>query len=135
MAREATAEVLESGLPIELVGWDVARAAAVVDEAMQARIRAIDSHHARFALTANRRVVEFARERRDRTQFSWPDPLAMAIAIDAGVATFAAQRLAVRVGDHNQRGRVVAISGTPNARVAISASRERFVELVEAALS
>jgi len=73
--------------------------------------------------------------------FDLPDPIAMAVALDPDVATLV-KRLHVAIETHSEltRGATVVdhmgITGEePNADVVLEASRERFLEILYAAVS
>jgi len=84
---EAARIVLRSGMPIELVGWQLCRGDANLREADIARVRAIDTPTAHFAIDCNRVAMEANRIQSGEVGIALPDPVAMAIAIDPTICT------------------------------------------------
>jgi purine nucleosidase len=138
---EAAAAVLEAGLPLTMVGWDISRKYAVFDAATAARLREVGTPLARFCVDIQRGVERFAREEMKLDGFDLPDPIAMAVALDPAVATTTA-RLYVTVEASNGlcRGQAVVdrfgvLRREPNAEVVLAASRERFVDKLRESVS
>lgn len=138
---EAAKIVFESGLPITMVGWDISRQFAVIDEAEAARLRALDTPLARFCVDIQRHVMQFGLHTTQLAGFDLPDPIAMAVALDPAVATFS-RRLYVAVETQSElcRGQTVVdhltMMGQPaNVDVVLEASRERFLRLLYDAVS
>ncbi len=133
--------VLESGLPLEFVGWDVSRRYAVVEPDDAAALRAIGTPVAEMCVDIQRVLTEFCRDETKLTGFDLPDPIAMAYAIDPTVAT-ETRRLACTVECDSPltRGMVVmdllGLTGRqPNALVVTEADRSRFLEMLRDALT
>lgn len=84
---EAARIVFRSGLPVEMVGWELSRGAANLLENDLAAIRAIDHELARFVLDSNRIVRRSTRDQSGDPGLGLPDPVAMAVALDPGVCT------------------------------------------------
>lgn len=76
---EAARAVFLSGLPIEMVGWELSRYEAVLDEADIAAISALGTPLARFAIGCNGRAREAYLEQTGEHGISLPDPVAMAV--------------------------------------------------------
>jgi purine nucleosidase len=82
---EAARAVLRSGLPIELVGWQLCRG--------EANLRAPDIEHvlglgtevAKFAIDCNRSAMEANRVQTGEIGIPLPDPTAMAVALDPSI--------------------------------------------------
>jgi len=133
---EAARRVLESGLRITLVGWDVSCASAVIDPATAARLRGLGSERARFAIDIQRQVDVFARETSGLAGFDLPDPIAMAVALEPGIARTERRRVGVATGDGPDRGAI--LPGPLDAESTVErvtrVPRERFLALLEAAL-
>jgi purine nucleosidase len=136
----AVAVTLESGLPLELVGWDVSRTYAVMEPADAAELRAIGTPLAEFCVDIQASLIRFCHDETKLAGFDLPDPIAMAYAIDPAVAT---QRRAVHCAAecHSPltRGMVVmdflSLGGrTPNATVVTAADRPRFLAMLRAAV-
>jgi purine nucleosidase len=84
---EAARAVFHSGLPIEMVGWELAREEANLYPEEMAAIRAFDTPLAHFALDCNRRALEANYEQSGDPGLGLCDPVAMAIALDPAVCT------------------------------------------------
>jgi purine nucleosidase len=76
---EAARAVFLSGLPIEMVGWELSRYEAVIDEADIAAVEALGTDLARFAIGCNRRAREAYLEQTGEHGIALPDPVAMAV--------------------------------------------------------
>jgi purine nucleosidase len=83
---EAARIVFRSGLPIEMVGWEHCRGAAVFGAADIARARALDTPLAHFAIDCNLTALEANRALFSEDGIGLPDPTAMAVALDPKVA-------------------------------------------------
>ena len=86
---EAARIVLHSGMPIELVGWQLCRGEANLRPADILRIRDLDTPLAHFAIDANRTAMEANRIQSGEIGIALPDPVAMAVALDLSVVTSA----------------------------------------------
>ena len=84
---EAARVVFRSGLPIELVGWQLCRGAAVLSPVDIHRINRIGTDLARFAIDGNSTAHEAFRLQTGEDGISLPDPVAMSIALDPSIAT------------------------------------------------
>lgn len=89
---DAARAVLRSGMPIELVGWQLCRGDANLNAADVARVRALNTPLAHFAIDINRTAMRSNRTQCGEDGIPLPDPVAMAVALDRTVAT--------RVGRH-----------------------------------
>jgi inosine-uridine nucleoside N-ribohydrolase len=132
---EAARVVLHSGAPIELVGWDISRKHAAFDEKEQEALRRLGPL-GEFAVDTQATLNEWARDNTGLPGFDYPDPIAMAVALDPSVAT-TTRRLHVDVETTGEltRGQTVVdhigITGEPpNADVVLEASRARFVAML-----
>jgi purine nucleosidase len=79
---EAARACFRSGMPIEMVGWELCRGPAVLDAADIARVRALDTPLARFAIDCNATALEANRRLFGEDGIGLPDPVAMAVALD-----------------------------------------------------
>jgi len=84
---EAARAVFRSGMPIEMVGWELCRGTANLDDADIARCRAIGTPLAHFAIDANAKALEANRTLFHDPGIGLPDPVAMAVALEPGIAT------------------------------------------------
>jgi purine nucleosidase len=76
---EAARAVFLSGLPIEMVGWELSRYDAVLDSADIERVLALKTPLAEFAIGCNGRAREAYLEQTGEHGISLPDPIAMAV--------------------------------------------------------
>jgi purine nucleosidase len=100
---EAARIVVRSGLPLELVGWDISVSSALVDEQRHERMRAMGTKYSEFAVDIARVVRRFA-VGNGMEGDDLPDPIAMAHAIDPDPAETVRLWVDVMVGDGPQRG-------------------------------
>jgi len=84
---EAARACFRSGLPIEMVGWELSRGSANLDDADMARCLALGTARARFAIESNSVALGVNRSLLGGLGISLPDPVAMAVALDPGVVT------------------------------------------------
>lgn len=133
---EAAAIVFRSGLPITMVGWDVSRKYAVLEEAEVGAMRAIGTPLANFCLDIQGTLTEYAIGVSKLRNFDLPDPIAMAVALDPSVVT-EGKKLYVEVCTDSEmcRGQTVvdhlgSSGNRPNTEVVLAASRERFLEML-----
>ncbi|MEE3500503.1 nucleoside hydrolase [Acidiphilium acidophilum] len=84
---EAAAIVLESGMAITLVGWDLSRDAACLDQADMARLRGSPHEAARFAMACSETALRAATGTQAEPGLPLPDPVAMAVALDDRIVT------------------------------------------------
>jgi purine nucleosidase len=136
---ESAQVVFRSGAPIEMVGWDISRRYAVFDEEEQQALRRLGPL-GEFAVDTQATLNDWARAHSGLPGFDYPDPIAMAVALDPGVAT-STRRLYVDVETAGEltRGQTVVdhvgiTERPPTAEVVLEASRERFLELLTQAL-
>jgi len=79
---EAAQIVFQSGLPIEMVGWELSRGEAKLSLAEVAEVRGFATPYADFAIDCNRTLLEFSGGLDGKKGIDLPDPVAMAVAID-----------------------------------------------------
>jgi purine nucleosidase len=84
---EAARIVVRSGLPIELVGWQLCRGDAVIREDDMARILGLNNPVAKFAIECNSYARRAYKVQTEEDGIALPDPVAMAIALDPTIAT------------------------------------------------
>jgi purine nucleosidase len=84
---EAARICFRSGMPIEMVGWELCRGSACLDAADVDALRALDSPRAHFAVDCNLKAFEANRRLFGEGGIGLPDPVAMAVALDPTVAT------------------------------------------------
>jgi purine nucleosidase len=84
---EAARMVMNSGLPIELVGWHLCRGEAVIGEDDVARILAFENPLAKFAIECNSHARHAYKVQTGEDGICLPDPVAMSIALDPSIGT------------------------------------------------
>lgn len=138
---EAAQVVLNSGLAIELVGWDISIGHALFDPQQAQRLRDIGGRVAEFCVDIQRTLDTFQTTTMGIRGFDLPDAIAMAIALDPAVATDR-HRYHVEVETQSDlcRGQTVidrfGVRGLePNADIVVVADRSQFLHLLEAALA
>ena len=136
---DAAKIVFESGLPIQMVGWDVSHKHATFTSEQADELQAV-SDLAAFCVDIQKALREFGISYLKQDGFDLPDPIAMAVALEPDVATLT-KRLRVDIETQSEltRGATVVdhlrVSGRePNVDVVLEASRERFLETLYAAV-
>jgi len=84
---EAARIVFHSGLPIELIGWQLCRGDAVLSPRDIDLVSRFNTKLARFAIECNSRARQALREQTGEEGIALPDPVAMAIALDPSIGT------------------------------------------------
>lgn len=84
---EAAQIVFHSGMPLLMVGWELCRGTANLDETDQADVRSIDTPYAHFSLDCNASAIKANQEWLGDPALALPDPVTMAIALDPTVCT------------------------------------------------
>jgi purine nucleosidase len=105
---EAARIVMLSGLPVELVGWQLSRGEAVVNESDIALIQEFNNALARFAVECNSHARRAYKVQTGEDGISLPDPVAMCIALDPTVGTeWSAHHVEVETRSELTRGMTV----------------------------
>jgi len=136
---DAAKIVFESGLPIEMVGWDVSHRHATFTAEEAEALRVI-SDLAAFCVDIQEALRRFGIDYLKQNGFDLPDPIAMAVALEPDVATVVKQlRVDVETKSELTRGATVVdhlrVTGREaNADVVLEASRKRFLEILYAAV-
>ena len=137
---EAARIVFDSELPLEMVGWDVSVADAVVSDALADELSKLSSL-GNFAMKIQRQVREFCRTETKLDGFDLPDPIAMAVALDPKIATAEVQKhVRVNLGFGDTRGQTLVdhldvINNRNNCRVVLRVNREKFIAMLRTALT
>jgi purine nucleosidase len=135
---EAVHIVLESGMKVEMVGWDVSLADSVIGTELAEEMRSLGPL-GQFSIDIQKSLRRFIQEVTGRTGFDWPDPIAMAVALEPDIATSEAHlRVEVSLGLGHERGQTIVdhLGNTkrePNCRVVYRVDRERFIEMTRTA--
>jgi purine nucleosidase len=102
---EAARVVLRSKLPIELLGWQLSRGAAVVNGREREEILALGTSFAEFAMCSNDTAAKAYRTQTGEEGVALPDPTAMAILLDpALMLAFSDHYIDVQVDSGITRG-------------------------------
>jgi inosine-uridine nucleoside N-ribohydrolase len=151
---EAARIVLRSGLPIELVGWQLCRGAAVIAPADIERIEGIGTGLARFVVECNSTARKAYRVQTGEDGISLPDPVAMSIALDPSIGSKSSQhyvdietaseltrgmtvvdRLGVAANEQNRAIWAELLDRPPNAKVYWAIDAPRWKQALYGALS
>jgi inosine-uridine nucleoside N-ribohydrolase len=84
---EAARIVVRSGLPIEMVGWQLCRGEALLSASDIQEVLDLGTPVARFAIECNSRAQEAILKQTGEHGISLPDPVAMAVALDRSIVT------------------------------------------------
>jgi purine nucleosidase len=84
---EAARIVFHSGLPIEMVGWELCRGDANLREDDIAHVRSFNTTLGNFAIDCNKVAMEANYTQSREIGIALPDPVAMAVALDPSVCT------------------------------------------------
>jgi len=128
---EAAYVVFESGLHIEMVGWDVSWQDAVITDELAAELRAL-SPLGEFAMDIQRLVRAFCFEVTQIAGFDFPDPIAMCVAIDDSLVE-------IILSEGHARGQTMVdwlnVTRKPaNTRVVLRADQAKFQQMLRDAL-
>lgn len=138
---ESAKIVFESGMPIKMVGWDISRKYALLENDDCEQIRKIDSPLAHFALDIQQIRKTFTKNVANIDGFDLPDPIAMAVAIDSSVATEVKKAyVTILTNNDFSRGQTAidyigATGNEPNASVVLQADRSKFIKMLHEALT
>lgn len=137
---EAAEVVFASDMPKTMVGWDISRKFAVISDQEAASIRAIGTEASRVAIDAQATVREFCRNTSGVNGFDFPDPIAMAVALDdAGIVESKSAAVTIVTNDGPTRGMAIVddrgfSERALSTRVVLQADRKRFLQLLRDAL-
>jgi purine nucleosidase len=88
---EAARVVARSGLPVEMVGWHLCRGDAVLNMKEIEKVMGFGTPVAKVAIECNSRAQEAFHVQTGENGISLPDPVAMAVALDATIVTSASE--------------------------------------------
>lgn len=130
---EAVRVVLRSEMPLELVGWDISITSAVVTEQRRAEIRALGTPQANFSIDIQATLAQYAWEETRLDGPDFPDPIAMAHAIDPEPANMEFLAVDIAIGPDPMRGTMIVdhygfAQGTPNANVVTHYPEDTFFQ-------
>jgi purine nucleosidase len=84
---EAARIVMHSGLPVELIGWQLCRGDAVLSESDISHIERFQTKLAHFAIECNSHAREAYKIQTGEDGICLPDPVAMCLALDPTIGT------------------------------------------------
>ena len=84
---EAAQIVFRSGLPVEMVGWELCRFSAGLTPEEIEYVRRLNTELAHFTIDCNRTAMDAIRIQSGVIGLELPDPVAMAVAIDPTICT------------------------------------------------
>jgi purine nucleosidase len=129
---EAAKIVFHSGMPITMVGWELALGPALLVEEDMQRLRALGTPYADFALDTNRRALQSCRQWLGLPGMTLCDPVAMAVALDRRLCTHAEKKYVdVETTSELTRGETVVdrfgvLRQEPNLEVCLAIDAARF---------
>lgn len=136
---EAARIVFDSGLPLEMVGWDVSVADAVISDELAVELSNLGKL-GNFAMTIQRQVREFCRTETKLDGFDLPDPIAMAVALDSSIVESEIKKhVRVNLGFGDTRGQTMVdhlntVNKIDNCRVVLRVNRQKFIAMLRTAL-
>lgn len=84
---EAAYRVFHSGMPITMIGWELSRDQATLNDSEIQTLRALNTPLAQIAMDCNGYALKAVREIQGEQGLALADPVAMAIALDNSLAT------------------------------------------------
>jgi len=137
---EAARIVFDSELPLEMVGWDVSVADAVISDELAVEMSNLGKL-GNFAMTIQRQVREFCRTETKLDGFDLPDPIAMAVALDSSIVESEIKKhVRVNLGFGDTRGQTMVdhlntVNKSDNCRVVLRVNRQKFIAMLRTALT
>ena len=105
---EAARIVVHSGLPLEMVGWQLCRGDAVLNQHDVERVLALNNPIAEFAIRSNEFAAEAAFKQTGQRGISLPDPVCMGVALDPRLCTSSSEHyVEIEVSSELTRGMTV----------------------------
>jgi len=151
---EAAQVVARSGMPVEMVGWHLCRGEAVLNLKEIEKVMEFRTPVAGFAIECNSRAQEAFYEQTGEHGISLPDPVAMAVALDASIVTSESEhfwdveaeseltrgmtvvdRLNVAADERNRGVWAAQIAGGRKAKIVWTINNGRWKEALFAGLS
>ena len=132
---EAVRVVLRSGMPLEFVGWDISIESAVVTPERNAAIRALGTRYGDFSLDIQSVLASYAYEETKLKGPDFPDPIAMAHAIDPAPATTEFVAVDIAIGPEPMRGTLIVdqfgfAGHAPNVHVVTDYPEDSFFSML-----
>lgn len=131
---EAARIVLRSGMPVEMVGWDVTLTCAMLTPEENTAIRDYGTPRAQFVADIQRPVLALWQRLYGYPMVCLPDPLAMAVALEPSIAQTERVAMDVELNGELTRGMTVvdrrADGDPPNVTVVTAIDRARFIAML-----
>ena len=90
---DAAAIVFRSGLPIEMVGWELCRGDAALSQDEYEALRALGTPAAKFAIGCQAAVIRAIADMEGVPSITLPDPVAMAVALEPEICIRSSRHL------------------------------------------
>ena len=137
---EAAKAVFESGIPIEMVGWDISRTDGLLTADVAAELRALGTPLAEMAIDIQQGLRRLDTKRPARPAIAFADPVAMAAALEPRATESVRRHVSVVAGDGPARGLTLTdhrstSPAEPNVQVVTRVSPTRYVDLLRQSLS
>lgn len=138
---EAAQRVVQSGLPMTLLGWELSCDESTLSRTEMDAIRELNNERATVAIDCNAHALQAVEELQGQNGLALADPVAMAVVLDESIATSLEHfYVDVAVGNTNTRGMTIVdklhVTGHPtNARVCHAIDAARWKSLLTTALS
>lgn len=126
---EAARIVMRSGLPVELIGWQLCRGDAVLGELEIKQVEAFNTKLSHFAIECNSHARTASKIQTNEEGICLPDPVAMCLALDPTVGTEWSEHYAdVETASELTRGMTVVdrlnVAGDERNRTTWAATRQ-----------
>lgn len=133
---DAASIVLNSGMPMTMVGWEICMRHGLIGAEEYSRIEALGTREAEFFVAVNRQVRKFMKRERGIDATSCPDSITMSIVLNGAVATDVRKKY-VEVDNSGGVSRGATwvddqgvMKRRPNVNVVYEASQEAFREML-----
>ena len=121
--------VFESGLPITLVPLDVTHQVCLTPPLIEERIRPINNPFSEFTIDAIGYDLNTRKFRRGTDLIYLHDPLAVGVAIKAGLVQKERLSLDVETQEGDRFGQILEAEGNPNIEVCLEVDSKGFLDL------
>lgn len=133
---EATQVVLNSGMPMTFVPWDVSTGDAFIDEQDIARLLSSGSKIAEFCVKCNRTLKAYNKTYWNKDGFDLPDPVTMMVAMHPDLITEQVEVYSyIEYGSEGSYGLMVSdrfglLKHKPNVTLVLDIDAQRFKEML-----
>ncbi|NIQ37698.1 MAG: nucleoside hydrolase [Proteobacteria bacterium] len=134
---EAARIVLDSGMPLTMVGLDVTRRVRLDRETVEKKIGPCKTTVSQFVCDCTRQLFSMSQDRGGNSSFPLHDPLAVGVALDPSLVCSKPMHIEVETKGRLTEGMTMAdrrpvgekASGSPNAQVCLDVDASRFLSL------